>query len=257
MNEIIEISDPRAKSVEKWAKVGGVAVVATAASVAVIAVGATVITAAVVGVVALAAVNFGVPVAARFIALKKQQTMTKLAEVFSEETIREDERNEGERITILEQQYRTSRSELEGAQEELRQQAHGATNDEVAMLETQISSLQGVIDNAESTLRQRKEDFAELQRVNKLFIAFHRSAAAMEKAQGAERDPAELQRLDTARAAIKTRMRSALAGKTIETMNAQLHQKVDIVRVAQLGNSKPITIPTKLQQEVERVPTRR
>jgi hypothetical protein len=241
MNQPTEL-DPRVQNVQKWAKVAGTLVVGVLASWIVIFVGASVITASVVAVAALAMVNFVVPVAARAIALWRQKALTHLAEKYSEETIREDELQENERIRFLENQYKSSRSELEGAQEELRAQVKQASDDEVAMLQTQINTLQEIIDSAEVTLKQRKTDFAELQRVNKLYIAFHRSATAMERAQGAQRDPAELQRLVTARTAIKTRMRAAMAGKTIEAMNTPALQTPSLAQVAQIGNSRPVTV---------------
>lgn len=256
MSQPTEI-DPRVQKFQKWIQLAGVGLVALAASAAIIVLGTSVITASVVGIIALFMVNFAVPVAARSIALWRQKALTSLAENYSEETIREDERSEGERIRYLEQQYITSRAELEGAQEELRVQITHATNEEREMLETQIGALQDIIISAEETLKQRKNDFAELQRVNKLYIAFHRSATAMEKAQGAERDPAELQRLETARTAIKTRMRAAMAGKTIAAMNVKSNTTPSLTQVAQLGNSRPVHVTPQLTKENVRVPDRR
>jgi hypothetical protein len=166
----------------------------------------------------IAMVNL-VPVVARSLALWKQKSLTALTEAFSEETIREDEGKEAERVRLLESQYITSRSELEGAQEELRKQLKGASPDEEGMLQAQIDAMEQVIIGAQETLKTRKEDFIELQRVNKLYIALHRSAAAMEKVQGAERNVEEIQRIETARNSIKTRMRAAMAGKTVEQMD--------------------------------------
>jgi hypothetical protein len=242
MKELIAL-DPRVKGLEKTLKIGGVAVVGVLATTTIIVGGLTVISAGIVAVGALATVNF-LPVAARYFALKKQQGLTKLAETFSEETIRSDEQEESVRVKYLEDQYKIARSELEGAQDELRQQIKTSTVDEQAMLTTQIEALQQVIENAEITLFQRKQDFEELKRVNKLYIAFHRSARALEKSQGSERDPAELQRLEIARTAIKTRMRSAMAGKTIEAMNHQIRPKFDLTQIASIGNSRPIKTAT-------------
>lgn len=229
-NEIL-ILDPRAKKVQNIAKAAGVGLVAVAASGAIIVTGASVIVASVVGVAALFMINFVVPVASRSIALYRQKTLTALTEAFSEETIREDEEKEGERIRTLEQQYVTSRSELEGAQEELEKQIKDSTTEEKDMLKDQIASLQDVIDTAESTLKTRKEDFKELQRVNKLYIALHRSASAMEKAQGAERNTDEIQRIEIARNSIKTKMRAAMAGQKIEQMNTAMKKPQAILDV--------------------------
>ncbi len=256
MGQITEL-DPRIVPLEKKVKIAGVAVIATAASGVVIIGGLSIIAAVGIGLVALAAVNFGIPVGARYIALKKQQTLTALAEKFSEETIREDERQEGERISILENSYTTSRAELEGAQEELRNQIATATEEEKEMLQSQIDNLQSVIDNAEQTLLQRKKDYEELKRINKLYVAFHRSAMAMEKSEDAVRSSAEFQRLETARTSIKTNMRAAMAGKTIEAMNNQLRIKPDMAKVAQIGNSRPLNVPVNLTKEAQHVPNRR
>lgn len=253
-----ELLDPRVQPLNTKLKVAGTAVVAVAASGVVLTGALTAAAAGAVVILALGIVNFGVPVAARYFALKKQQTLTALAEKFSEETIREDETQEGERISVLEASYKTSRAELEGAQEELRNQIATATEEEREMLQNQVDALQSVINNAEQTLLQRKQDYEELKRINKLYIAFHRSAMAMEKSEDAVRSNAEFQRLETARASIKTNMRAAMAGKTIEAMNSQLRIKPDMAKVAQIGNSRPLTTPVNLKTpEAQHVPTRR
>ena len=228
------------QKMQQYIKYGGLAIVAVMASITIAVAGASVLVAGITAIVALAMVNL-LPVLARQFALWRQKAMTHLAETFSEETIREDERNEGERIRELEVQYKASRSELEGAMDELHGQMATCTNEERNMLQSQIDSINLAIRNAEESLMQRKQDYVELQRVNKLYIAFHRSASAMEKAQGAERDPAELQSLETARASIKTRMRSAMAGKTIESMNKQINAPALTVKTAGLGNSMQST----------------
>ncbi len=228
------------QKMQQYVKYGGLAIVAVMASIAIAVAGASMVVAGVTAIIALAMVNL-LPVLARQFALWRQKAMTHLAETFSEETIREDERNEGERIRELEVQYKASRSELEGAMDELHSQMATCTSEERNMLQSQIDSIILAIRNAEESLMQRKQDYVELQRVNKLYIAFHRSASAMEKAQGAERDPAELQSLETARASIKTRMRSAMASKTIESMNRQINAPALTVKTVGLGNSMQST----------------
>lgn len=219
MDQNLLPTDPRVLKVQGYAKTAGTVLVVGAASVAVIAVGTSLLMASVIAVAGLVMVNFVVPVTARAVALWRINTITKLTEAFSEETIREDEKKEGDRIRQLEQDYVTSRSELEGAQEELRKQLKTALPDEKDVLQSQMDSLQGVIDDAEDTLKTRKTDFAELQRVNKQYIALYRAATAMGKAQGAVRNSNEIQQVETARNSIKTKMRAAMAGKTIEQMN--------------------------------------
>lgn len=257
MGQIVEL-DPRVVPLEKKLKMAGIVVVAAAASVVVIVGGLSIIAAVGVGLAALTAVNFGIPVGARYIALKKQQALTALAETFSEETVREDESSEGGRITTLENEYKIKRAELEGVQDLLRSELATEDEDSKQMIEGEISQLQSVIDNAEDILKQRKIDFAELKKTNRLLIAFHRSAKAMENSQAAERNPEELQRLETARNSIKTRMRAAVAGQTIQAMNAHIKQRPSFAKVAQLGNSKPVTLSsTTFNKEESRVPTRR
>lgn len=249
--------DPRARKWENGVKAAGVVIVAALASAAVVVAGVSVIAAGLTTVAALAVVNYVVPVGARWIALQRQKALTGLAEKFSEETIREDETSEGRRVQQLESSYKISRAELEGAQQELREQMRTATTDEKELLQSQIDTLQGVIEDAEQTLLQRKQDFAELQRINKLYIAFHRSAAAMERAQGAERNPEELQRLETARASIKNRMRQAMAGKKIDAMNNMVRQKPDIAQVAQLRHIATESIPLNVKEVKDALPHRR
>jgi hypothetical protein len=226
------LSDPRAVKIQTIAKGVGTVAVVGVASAAVIVIGASLITASVIAVVGLVMINFVVPVTARSVALWRISTMTKLTEAFSEETIREDEKKEGDRIKMLEQQYMTSRAELEGAQEELEKQISHATSEEKDMLKAQVASLQTVIDDAEDTLKQRKVDFTELQRVNKLYIALNRSANAMQKAHGAVRNPEELQRIEIARTSIKNKMREAMAGKTIESMNLAMNKAPTLIEEA-------------------------
>lgn len=220
-NEILTL-DPRAAKVQTIAKTVGTGAVVAVASAAVIVTGASLVMASIIGIAGLFMVNFAVPVAARSIALWKQKSLTALTEAFSEETIREDEQKEGDRIRVLEDEYITSRAELEGAQEELRKQLKNASTEERELLSNQITSLQMVITEAEDNLKTRKTDFTELQRVNKLYIALHRSASAMGKAKKAERNVEEIQRIETARTSIKTKMRAAIAGKTVDHMNSSL-----------------------------------
>ncbi|CAB4125322.1 hypothetical protein UFOVP53_109 [uncultured Caudovirales phage] len=227
----MEGTDLKTENLQRNLKYAGTGVVVVAASAAVAVVGASAAVAGVIAVVGLLMVNFVVPVSARAIAIYRQKTLTAIAETFSEETIRDDEEKEGERIRLLEQQYVTSRSEIEGAQDELKKQLKSATNEEKTVLTSQVTILQGVIDDAESVLKSRKVDFNELQRVNKLYIALYRSASAMQKAQGSNRNPEELQRIEIARNAIKTKMRSAMAGKTVEAMNLVSRPKNDISEV--------------------------
>lgn len=229
--------DPRSRRYMRNARIAGAAILAIGASLVVVLAGATLFVASAAAIIGIVGVNC-VPVAARWAALRRQRALTHLAEAFSEETIREDERQEGDRVAMLEEQYKTNRAELEGAQEELRAQLGSSTEDERAMLNSQIAQLQRVIDSAEAILRQRKVDFEELKRVNKLYIAFARSAAAMEKGHGAVRNSEQFQRVETARASIKTRLRAQLAGQTIQAMNAQVRQKTDMTRVTQLGQSR-------------------
>lgn len=226
--------DPKVEKIQTYVKNGGNALVLVGASAAVIVVGSSLAVAGVIAVAGLFMVNLVVPLAARTFAVYRQKALTSIAETFSEETIREDEKKEGERIKMLEQQYMVSRSELEGAQEELEKQMAHATPEEKTLLKGQIDSMQLVIDDAEDTLKTRKTDYSELQRVNKLYIALHRSASAMEKAQGSERNPEELQRISIARESIKNKMRAALAGKTIESMNMAMKKSDGVSDVARL-----------------------
>ncbi len=232
--------DPRVQGFEKKLKLAGVAIVGVLASAVVVVGGLSIIAAGVVVLGALVMVNF-VPVAARWMALKKQASLTRLAETFSEETVREDERRETERVGEAEAAFTTTKSELEGAIEEMRGQLNGATPDEQNVVNSQVSTMQGVIASEEEVLRQRQQDLKELRRVNGLLIAIDRSARAMSKAQGAERNPEEQQRLMTARNAIKTRMRSAIAGQQVEAMRRQVH-------------GSPVNVPGRVVPQVSHSP---
>jgi hypothetical protein len=223
--------DPRAQKVQTIAKAGGVAVVAVAAAGVVTIAGASLAVAGVVGLVGLTVVNFLVPVAARSIAIAKQKSLTAIAETFSEETIREDERQEEERVNELQNQYVTARANIENAQDELRSQLSDATPEEKELLNSQISALQEVIDDAEKTIEQRVEDLSELKRQNKLYVALHRAGKAMSNAQGSKRNAEEMQRIETARAAIKTRMRAAMAGQKMAQISSGMKPANDALNV--------------------------
>jgi uncharacterized protein (DUF342 family) len=223
MNQPLMTLDPRAQKLGTAVKVVGVGAVAVVASGVVVAAGASLAVASVVGVVGLFSVNYLVPVAARMIAVWRQKSLTVIAETFSEETIREDEVKESDRIRVLEQQYVSSRAELENAQEELRKQMKTCSEEEKVLLDSQVQMLSRIISESEEELKTRKSDFVELQRVNKLYIALHRSAAAMQKAQGSTRNSEEMQRIETARTAIKSKMRQAIAGKTIDSINSSIN----------------------------------
>ena len=123
--------DPRVKGFEKTMKLAAVAVVAVLASGIVIVGSLSVIATGGLVLGALVVVNF-IPIAARWMALKQQAALTYLAETFSEETVREDERHEAERVAEAEAAFAITKSELEGAIEEMRSQIHGATPDEAS-----------------------------------------------------------------------------------------------------------------------------
>lgn len=250
--------DPRVKKFQTGLKVAGAAAVAVVGSGVVIVGSLSVMAAGALALGALAMVTFVIPVGARSLALARQKALTALAETFSEETIRDDEEAEAERVKILEQQYKISRAELEGAQEEMRNQLDGADTATQELINSQVAELQNVIDEGEATLQQRMFDLEELRKANKLYIAFQRAAAAMIKAQGAERTAAERQRIETARNAIKTRMRGAMAGKTIESMRSKAgvggSDKLPLHKVAAIGSSRPVTIQPQTLKETSHVP---
>lgn len=218
--------DPRALKVQNIAKYAGASAIVAVGSLAVIASGGLVVVAGVAMVAGLVTINF-LPVAARSLALWKQKSLASLAETFSEETILEDEKKEYDRIKVLEQQFKLSSAELEGSIEELNKQLVGATEVEREAIKAQVQAMKSVIQDAEDTLITRKKDLEELTRVNKLYIALHRSATALEKAQGAERDSQEIQNIELARNSIKTRMRAALAGQKIEQINRSSNKKLE------------------------------
>ena len=256
MNDIQPL-DPRVQGFEKKARLIGAGLVTVFAAVVVAVTGGALIVAGVVAVGGIVAVNV-VPVISRRLALWKQGSLTKLAEEFSEETIREDERHEAERVVEAERSFTTMKAELEGAIEELRGQRQGASDDEVQVIDNQISTMEGLITDEGNALQQRQVDLKELRRVNGLLIAMDRSARAMQKVKGAERNPEEQQRLVTSRNAIKTRMRAAIAGQQVDAMRRQVNGKFSPLSAAQLGQSQPVTLPVNIEaKEKVDVPNRR
>lgn len=249
--------DPRVKGFEKKVKVIGVGLVAAAAAVVVAITGGAIIVASLAVIGALVLVNV-VPVVARRMAIWKQSKLTEIAEEFSEETIREDERHEAGRVLDAEKAFTTMKSELEGAIEELRGQLKGASLDEQEVINNQIVEMEVVITKQEEDLRQRQVDLKELRRINGLLIAMDRAARAINKAQGAERNPEEQERLVTARNAIKTRMRAAIAGQQVEAMRRDVNGKTSPPSVAQLKHqpSEPLGVVVDIKENIN-VPTRR
>lgn len=249
--------DPRVKGFEKKVKVIGVALVTVAAAAVVAITGGAVIVASLAVIGALVLVNV-VPVVARRMAIWKQSKLTQIAEEFSEETIREDERHEAGRVEEAETSFKTMKSELEGAIEELRGQLKGASTDEQDVINNQIKTMEGLITEQAEALHQRQVDLRELRRVNGLLIAMDRAARAMNKAQGAERNPEEQQRLVTARNAIKTRMRAAIAGQQVEAMRRDVNGKVPPSSVAQLEHQPSARLEQVVDiKEKVNVPNRR
>lgn len=252
MGQIVEL-DPRVVPIEKKLKMAGAAVVAVAASGVVIVGGLSIIAAVGVGLAALAAVNFGIPVGARYIALKKQQALTALAETFSEETIREDERQEGDRLVEQQRLYTTQSAEFSNIIEELNSNLSNATIEERDLLQGQIDQLNGILKDAELAIQEKVADLAELKRVNRIYIGFHKAAKAMKGSQDLARNAEQIQRVETARNAIKTRMREALAGQKLEAMNVPLQNRLSDAKVAQLASSQATTLKSTFTKEETRV----
>jgi hypothetical protein len=219
--------DPRVVRVQTVAKVAGAGVITVAGAAIVVVAGGAAMAVGIAAIAGLTAIHL-VPVAARALALWRQKSLTALAETFSEETILEDERKEHDRLKVLKEQYKVTKAELEGSIDELTNQLEGASDVERETIETQIKTMREVIDNAYTALEARSKDLEELTRVNKLYITLHRSATALEKAQGAERDSQQIQNVELARNSIKTRMRAAMAGQQIEQMNRSSGRKLEI-----------------------------
>ena len=242
---------------EKKIKLAGTAVVVAAASGVVIVGSLSIIAAVGVGLIALAAVNLGLPLGARQIALWKQKGLTALAEKFSEETIREDERQEGDRLAQQQKLYTDQAAEFGNIIEELSSNLNNATQEEYDLLQGQINELNGVLKDVEESIRQKVADLAELRRVNKIYVGLHKAAKAMKGSQDLKRNAEQIQRVETARNAIKTRMRGALAGQKLEAMNAPLQSRLSVAKVAQLGVSAPQTISIVNMRESQHVPISR
>lgn len=250
--------DPRAKRVSTGVKYVGAAAVTIGAAVITAATGAAMAIAATAAIGGVVLINL-LPVVARWAALKKQQGLTALAEKFSEETIREDEQEEARRLEVQQQQYQTQSAEFGNVIDELKANMAGGTEEEKLMLQGQIDQLNTILKEAEASIAQKIKDLTELRRVNKLYISVHRAGMAMKRGQDQQRNAEEIQRLETARTAIKTRMREALAGQKLEAMNTSLYSKASIgsvAQIAQLSHSQSTAIPVAIK-ETQHVPTRR
>jgi hypothetical protein len=190
------------------------------------------------------------------LALKKQQALTALAEVFSEETIREDERNEATRLEEQQAAYQNQEAEFGNIIDELRENMKGANDEETSILQGQIDELVRILEDAHEALQQKTNDLVELRRTNGVYISLHRAAKAMKRGQDQQRNAAEIERIKTARNAIKTRMREALAGQKVAAMNAPLKDRLPVSGVAQIAVS-PVDTTFTNNKEKQRVPVRR
>lgn len=248
--------DPRVAGYENKLKLAGAGVVVVVAGGVVVIGGLTVIAASAVALGALGLVNF-VPVAARYMALKKQQGMTALAETFSEETIRKDEADEALRVAEQQQLFTQQSAEIGNIIEEISSNLSTATAEERVQIQGQIDQLNTILVNAETAVRNKADDLVELKRVNKIYIGFHRAAKVLKSSQELERNAQDIQQVETARQAIKTRMRQVVAGQKLEAMNAPLRERLSVGKVAQIATSPIETIqPTTIKEKVN-VPTRR
>lgn len=214
--------DPRVHRINTIAKSAGVMVVAAGAGVVIIAAGASLAVAGAVAIVGLAMVNFVVPVGARYIALQRQKALTALAEEFSEETIREDEKKENERIKLKEQKYMTLEAELQNSIEELSNQLKSADPENRELIQQQIQDIQSFLKEEQEDLQAKKVAFKKLEQNNALMITWHRSSKAMKDARGAERSAEEEERLKISRNAIKTELRREIAGNRIRKIDSAL-----------------------------------
>jgi hypothetical protein len=254
--EVPKELDPRVLGFKRTVQLVGVAAIAAAASGVVIVGALSWIAACAVGTVALGMTYF-VPVAGRRMALWKQSTLTKLAEEFSEETIREDERLEGERVAEQQRLFTTQSAEIGNIIDELRLNLSTATDDERNQVQGQIDQLDTILENAEIAVRGKVDALAELKRVNKLYVSFHRAARVLKSSQDLDRNAQQIQQVETARNAIKTSMREAVAGQKLEAMNAPLRERLSVSKVAQIASSPTETLQQITTKEKVNVPNRR
>lgn len=243
MNSPVQL-DPKFQSFETKLKLAGTAVIAVSVSGIVIAGSLAIVTAVGLGLLALAAVNFGIPVGARYITLKRQQAMTALAETFSTETIQKDEIEEGQRIVEQQQLYKKQAAEFGNIIDELHANMKNADPEEIDILQSQIDDLNRILTDGYEAITAKVYDFEELKRVNKLYIATHRAGLAMSSSQDLARKTEQIQQVETARTAIKTRMREAVAGKKLEEANRSIQQRVTVSTVMNITNTRTQSQPT-------------
>lgn len=233
--------DERVKPLYGRLKLVGTALVAVAASAVVIAGSLSVVAAGITAVLALAVVNFVVPVGARYIALKKQQALTYLAEEFSEETIREDEQNEEARLQEQQRLYQAQCAEFGNVIDALHASLKNAKDDEHHVVQDQIDMLNNVLKETEDSIKIKIEDLKELKRVNGIYISLCRASKVLKRGQDLQRNSEEIARLETARKAIKTRMREALVGQKVQAMNTTLNDRLSSDALIRLDiPNKPI-----------------
>ncbi len=206
---------PQVQGYKKKLEVAGFAIVTLASAGIVILGGLAAGAAAGVAIVAIALVNL-VPVAARKMAMMKQRALTAITEEYSEETLREDERREAERVTANENEYATIKAELDQVVHELNDASTIAKSpQERDMITQQIEEVKRVLQEKFADVESRQADLVELRRVNDVLIPMDRAARAMLRANREERNPEERQRLIEARQAIKVRMGRAVAKEQV------------------------------------------
>ena len=232
---MLEVQDPKAKQLMQVAQIGGTVVVGAAALVVIMVAGTSLVVAGGIGLAGLVLINFVLPVGARALAIARQKAYTSLAENFSEETLKDDEVKEGQRIQQMETEYINARAAMESASQEIRQQLSKANPDQAQVMQNQLDAMSQVVLNAEAALKERKADFEQLKEEDAVLIAINKGANALKKFGGAQRNPQEFQDRLTARAAILNRMRQAVATQTVQQMNVQL----------KAANPNNLALPTK------------
>jgi hypothetical protein len=247
--------DPRVKKFQTGLKVAGAAAVAVVGSGVVIVGSLSVMAAGALALGALAMVTFVIPVGARSLALARQKALTALAETFSEETIREDEKAEERRVAEARDAYTKTAAALNGTIEALTNQIEHANENERALLEEQIANFKTVIANEFEELRVMEASLTELKRVNPIFIELHRAAEQMKKMKKQVRNPEQLERIITARNAIKSDMRQQIEAQRVRALQQEMRgPQSSIGKQAQIGVSAPVTIQPQVLKETSHVP---
>lgn len=154
-------------------------------------------------------------------ALQTQAAITQLNEQYAPERIQTDEREEKERLDAQTGNTVTSIAALQGLKAGIESRMGTFSPENQQALRGQIALLDEQITDLQTSLSEKTAAFQELKRQNEAYLLIHEAGKALKGNEEKRRNAAQLQAVETARAALKKTMREALVSSKIDKMKRQ------------------------------------